>query len=257
MIAPTASQWKVDVHPSTITKSRDWLSNVEIEVDLKDLRSSILDAKLPTIEEITYSEWAELFQDAIIISKTSALFDTAEWKEKTAQLVVAQKIWRQELARCAPLTIFEKDDTFSSILTAIHETSKRAEDMLVGRALHEIEATKVTSLKDMSNIVAYIRPRITMLNLHMGDSTIVFLRLHFHWQLLPLDSALAKAVYDSKTPNELLKQLADRATVIKTVPAQSQCNYCGKAGHKEKVCMKKKRDEKKEKVKQEGDSSED
>ncbi|PHH49146.1 hypothetical protein CFIMG_007910RA00001 [Ceratocystis fimbriata CBS 114723] len=106
----------IDVHPSTITKSRNWLSDVEIDVEAENVRSSILGAKLPTIEEITYSEWAERFQKVIIVSKTSALFDTAELKEKTAQLVVAQKTWREELARCAPMTIFEKDDTFSSIL---------------------------------------------------------------------------------------------------------------------------------------------
>ncbi|KKF92271.1 hypothetical protein CFO_g5378 [Ceratocystis platani] len=115
---------KIDVHPSTITKSRNWLSNHEIDVEAEAVRSSIVGAKLPTIEEVAYSEWAERFQVVIVTSKTSALFDTAEMKETTTQLYVARATWREELARCAPMTIFEKDDTFSSILTAIHETSQ-------------------------------------------------------------------------------------------------------------------------------------
>ncbi|KKF96822.1 hypothetical protein CFO_g795 [Ceratocystis platani] len=133
---------EVSVHPSAISSSRKWLQDLDAVVDPTAIKQTILDTKLPTIYEVPYSKWRDEFEEAIIVTKTSALFDDVKMENQTAQLIVARGTWLKELNRCVPLLSFPEDDTFPEILTWIHKTFKDSEAAIAATAFLEVTSQR-------------------------------------------------------------------------------------------------------------------
>ncbi|PHH53395.1 hypothetical protein CFIMG_008218RA00001 [Ceratocystis fimbriata CBS 114723] len=208
---------QLTINPSIIAQSRRWLTNMDESINPED-----------------------------------ALFDELDESELAGQGIVALETWKAELARCAPDIIATDSSTLGEILEAIETTSKFAEKSSACNAPTEIFARKLTSISELSSVLAYIRPRVPLIEVLQRDSTVTTLAMYFYSQLSPLDADMAQKLLTYTEFSELLLKLAERAAVIGVIQAQKQCSFCGKNGHLEKECRKKKKREgKQEKVKQE------
>ncbi|PHH54815.1 hypothetical protein CFIMG_007678RA00001 [Ceratocystis fimbriata CBS 114723] len=242
---------QLTVNPAVIAQSRRWLTNSNEDINPEDGATSIIKRKLPTLREVSYTAWCEKFLKAVVISRTAALFDDLEESELAGQGIVALETWKAELARCAPDIIATDSSKLVEILESIDTTSKIAEKSSACNALTEIFARKITSMSELSSTLAYIRPRVPLIQVLQEDNTVTTLAMYFYSQLSPLDADLAQKLLTYTELSELLLKLAERAAVIGVMQVQKRCSHCGKNGHMGKECRKKKHEGKQEKVKQE------
>ncbi|KAL2886856.1 Retrovirus-related Pol polyprotein from transposon TNT 1-94 [Ceratocystis lukuohia] len=241
----------ISVHPATLATSRTWLQNKEESVDPTAVRNWILDLELPTIDEVPYSKWCKKFQDAIIITKTSALFDEAKLEDQTTQILVSRNTWRKELSRCAPLRSAAEDAPFPDILRSIHKRCKDSEVATTAVAYLEVNSQRLTSLNDLGKFISYLRPRVPLCEIKIpsfSDSLAIFV----YSQLVEFDRAVAEKVLECGTSDEIFTELTELESKLVSSESKQKCGYCGKNGHVEKVCRQKKRAGKKDSEKTKG-----
>ncbi|PHH53429.1 hypothetical protein CFIMG_008208RA00001 [Ceratocystis fimbriata CBS 114723] len=206
---------QISVDPATIAASRRWLQDAEIMANIIYVRDSILIAELPNIEEVPFHEWCEEFETTIIVTKTSALFDSSPLECDTPQFLVARKTWARELRRCSPKTYFPNNITLLEMLQSIHKTAKLSKAAVASAALTEICSIRITNLGDLGRLIPYLQPRIPLCEMLVKNLP-KCLGLLFYSQLESIHPTLAKNLLECDTSHEIMKMISDVAVQIVT-----------------------------------------